>query len=219
MSDMTPSKTMTAGEINKACANYRAMLEKSAGNFSAGAVQKVLGDPAFAAEQFSVFRRRVEAVSNLIVRTVKVDRTRTPQEVLDATSRLQYTNSGVVVNSMPKGEGDQVRVFFFKPEEWEYTGPGFISDDDLEQAFKRRGYKPADPFSLAKVNEDDPTFSEGKPNGTHWKNTQGEWCCAVFYHWLDRRRVLVPQHSIGWDGRWWFAGLRKSDLVTSVTEA
>ncbi len=44
--NMTPSvSAMTNGQIDKAVANYRAMLEKNSKNFDSGSVQIVLGQP------------------------------------------------------------------------------------------------------------------------------------------------------------------------------
>lgn len=101
---MTPSKSMTEGQISKAVAGYRALLEKYANNFDAEAVQVVLGQSEFANEQFAVFRRRVEKVSSLIVRHVCIDRSQSPQDVLRATGRRLFVN-GEVVATMPRGEG------------------------------------------------------------------------------------------------------------------
>lgn len=203
---MTPSKTTTAGQIDKAVANYRALLEKHSGDFNTDAVQMVLGQPELAGEQFAVFRRRVEAVSNLIVRTAKVNRGRSQQEAIEATGRAQYTDRKVV-DSMPKGEGDEVEVVFFKPDLSNRNG--FISNDDLEKEFELRGLKPADPVSVAAVNEADPAFADEKPHGTHWKDAKGNWCCAAFGRWGDRRGVYVSRNGSDWDDSWWFAGVRK----------
>ena len=203
---MTPSKPTTAGQIDKAVANYRALLEKHAREFNTEAVQTVLGQSELADEQFSVFRRRVETVSDLIVRRVKVNRGRTPQEVLDATHRKQYTDRKVV-DSMPKGEGDEVEVVFFKLDL--SARNGHISDDDLDKEFELRGLKPADPYSVAAVNVADPAFADEMPHGTHWKNADGKWCFASFGRWGDAREVYVDRHVGDWFGDWWFAGLRK----------
>ena len=85
---MTPSveRTMTEGQVAKAVANFRAQLEKHASEFDSRAVQSVLGQPEFAEEQLAVFRRRVDAVSILIFRRVKVNRGRSPQDVLGGGS-------------------------------------------------------------------------------------------------------------------------------------
>jgi hypothetical protein len=149
-----------------------------------------------------------EMTQGQIVRRVKVNRDRTPQETLDATGRKQYTDSGVVQN-MPRGEGKEAEVILFKPEPWEYTRPGFMSDDDLEKCFERRSLKPADPYSVAAVNEDDPAFADEKPHGTHWKDVNGNWCFAAFRRWNDGRRLDVGRFDSDWYGGWWFAGLRK----------
>lgn len=206
---MTPSagsKTTTPGQIDKAVANFRALLEKHAGEFDTEAVQTVLGQSELAGEQLAIFRRRVEAVSNLIIRCVKVDRSLTPQQALDATGRKQYTNRQVV-DSMPPGEGYEVEVVFFKLDLSERNG--YISGHDLEKEFELRGLIPTDPFSLAAVNRDDLAFADEKPNAAHWKDADGNWCFAAFNRWDDEREVLVDRHDHDWDDRWWFAGLRK----------
>lgn len=210
MPSMIPSssevKTTTEGQINKAVGNYRALLEKHSNEFPAEAVQTALGQPKLADEMLTVFRRFVEAVSNLIVRVVKVIRSRSTQEALDATNRAQYTDRKVV-DSMPKGEGDEVEVVFFKPDLSQRNG--FISDDDLEKEFELRGLKPADPVSVAAVNEADPAFADEKPHGTHWKDAKGNWCCATFNRWRDERGVHVSRYDRDWSDYWWFAGVRK----------
>jgi hypothetical protein len=195
---MTPS---TAGQINKAVANYRAMLEKHSDEFPVEAVQTVLGQSELAGEQLDVFRRRVEKVSNIIVRTVRVDRSISPQAVLDATGRVQNTND-TVVKSMPKGEGEDVKVFFFKLDRW-------VSDAELDEEYKLRGMCPADAYSLAKVNEDDSAFADDHPNGTHWQDDEGNWCYAAFRRFDGKRDLRVNRSYSGWDGRWRFAGVSK----------
>ena len=203
---MTPPKTTTAGQINKAVASYRALLKKHSGDFFAEAVQAVLGQTELADEQFYVFRHRVEAVSNPIVRKVPVDRSRSPQEALVATNRAQYTNREVV-DAMPKGEGDEAEVTFFKPDLSERNGD--ISDDDLEKEFELRGLKPADPIAIAAVNEADSAFADEKPNATHWKDAEGNWCHLAFRRSPSGREVDVAHGDGGWDNDWWFAGVSK----------
>ena len=205
---MTPSaeqKTVTEGQINKAVANYRALLEKSAKEFGSGPFQLVLGQPELADEQYEVLRRHVGMVTNLITRRVKVNRNRTPQEVLDATGRKQHTDGGVVAR-MPKGEGDETEVVFFKLSHW-------VSNEDLDEKFALRGLKPADPYSLAAVNEADPAFTDEHPNATHWQDRKGKWCCVTFDR-LVNREVFVGYNDSGLAGGWWFAGLRKRTLET-----
>ncbi|MEK7163428.1 MAG: hypothetical protein AAB775_01825, partial [Patescibacteria group bacterium] len=86
-----------------------------------------------------------EPIINLIIRIVHPDRNRTPKAVLTATGRKQYTSSDVVAG-MPRGTGEEAKVVFFKLGRW-------ISDVDLDKEYKSRGLKPADPYSLAAVNE------------------------------------------------------------------
>lgn len=199
---MTPSHTpMTDGQIDKAVTQYRDMLRKHAHELGSDAVQQMLGSAEYLQEQLVVIRKRAEVVSNLLIRRVKVDRSRTPQAMLDATHRAQYTEKSVV-KTIPKGERDEVEVFFFKLGR-------YVSDDELEKEYALRGLEPADPYSLAAVNEADPAFADESPNGTHWKDKDDRWCFATFSRWYGKRSVGVSRNDHDWSGRWWFAGVRK----------
>ncbi len=204
---MTPSE-MTDGQINKAVANYRAMLEKHRGELMSEPAQQVLGSAELGAEMFGILRRRVEMLTGMIVRRVKVDRSRTPQAMLDATGRKQYTTRSVV-DAMPRGEGEETDVVFFKPRPEEYDHDGWMSDEALDRAYDAPGLKPADPYSVGAVNETDPAFADEKPHGTHWKDGRGKWCFAAFDRWGGERFVDVYRRGSGWDIYWSFAGVRK----------
>lgn len=197
---VTPS-SITPGQIGKIQELLAAGLRKS--GLPRESVQQIIetqGD-SLVAELVSEICRRVEAVSNLVVRRVKVDRSRTPQQILDATGRRQYTDPGVV-KAMPRGKGEEVEIHFFKLDR-------YISDNDLEQEFDLRGLKPADPYSLAAVNEVDSVFADDHPNATHWKDFSGKWCYIAFNRWLDGCVVYVFRYAHDWDVYWWFAGFRK----------
>jgi hypothetical protein len=104
---------------------------------------------------------------------------------------------------MPKGEGEEVEVVFFRLSRW-------VSDTDLDKEYGLRDLKPADPYSLSAVNEADPDFTDEHPNGTHWQDANGNWCFAAFIRWDgDERSVNVDRDGNDWNGSWWFAGLRK----------
>lgn len=202
--DMAQSMTtsaMTDGQINRAVEIFRAQLVKHQNELSSEAVQTVLGQKELGQEWLTVLRTRVEHVSNMIVRRTKVDRSLSPEAVLDATGRNKYTDKKVV-KSMPKGEGDEVDVYFFKVSR-------FISDEDLEKEYALRGLVPADPYSQAAVNRDDPAFADEHPNGTHWKDADGKWCFFACFRWDGERCVHVDRRGSGWGDGWWFAGLRK----------
>jgi hypothetical protein len=199
---ITPSKSLTDGQIDKAVALYRAMLEKHRAELGSEEAQQVLGQSEYVSDLLCVLRTRVEAISKMITRKVdKVDRTKKPQEVLDATKRKQYTDNGVV-KSMPHGTGDGAEVIFFKLDR-------YISDADLEKEYALRGLTAADPYSLAAVNEADPAFADKYPNGTHWQDADGKWCFAAFDRWGDGERGVDVSRGHGWVDNWWFAGVRK----------
>lgn len=200
---VTPSE-ITDGQIDKAVGVYRAMLQKHRGELGSEPVQQVLGQPEFVGEMVRVLRRRIEAVSSMIVRRVKVDRTRTPQQVLDATGRRQYTDPNVVANMPGRGNGiEELDVYFFPLRR-------SASDEEVEAARKLHGLeRPADSYAVAQVNTDDPSFADTHPNFTHWQDANGRWCHAAFDRWHDERSVRVDRSARGWGGLWWVPGLRK----------
>ena len=203
MKNMTPSmELITEGQIGKICELINARLRKS--KIMSKPLQDVIEHQgsSLVDKVISVITEMVDMVSNFILRLVKVDRKRSPKEALNATGRKQYTNDSVVAE-MPKGNGDEVEVFFFNLGR-------FISDDDLEKEYELRGLKSADPYSLSAVNEADPALADTHPNATHWKDKNGKWCFAAFSRWdVDERYVNVNRDGNDWDDSWWFAGVRK----------
>lgn len=96
---VTPSN-ITSGQIGKLQELLGAALRKS--GLPSEPVQHVIeghGD-TLVTEMVTAIRKRVEAMSNIIVRRVKVDRIRTPHEALKATGRNLYVTDSVV-KTMP----------------------------------------------------------------------------------------------------------------------
>ncbi len=199
---------ITPGQVSKFYDVLAAALVKS--GLPSEPTQKVLeSQGGILADEFvASVRKRVDAVSNMIVRRVKVDRTRIPQQVLDATGRKQYTDRKVV-DAMPRDGRDEDDVFFFRPDKSVYDKNGLISDNNLAKEYELRGLKP-DPYAQAAVNEADPAFADEKPNGSSWKDAGGNWCYAAFSRWRgDERFVGVSRRGSDWGGGWLFAGVRK----------
>lgn len=153
------------------------------------------------AGMLAVFRNRVEAISNMLIRHITVNRIRTPMEAINATGRNKYLGTDVVA-AMPRGKGKEVDVYFIKRDR-------YMSDDDWDKELVSYGLKPVDPYSLAAINEADPAFADEHPNGTHWKDANGNWCYAAFNRGGGKRNVDVHRHGDDWGDYWWFAGLRK----------
>ena len=146
-------------------------------------------------------RRRVELTSKMAVRRVRVDRSRTPEQALEATGRRPLTDYRAM-NAMPAGEREEVEVVFFNLGR-------LVSDEELEKQYELRGLRPADPYSLAAVNETDASFADNRPNSTHWLDAKGNWCYAAFSRWKGMRSVELIQSSRDWADFWWFGGLYK----------
>ena len=203
---VTPSKSITKGQAGKFVDVAVDALVKS--GLSSEPTQQVLENQgaALADEFVGLVRKRVEAITGMIVRRVTVDRSRTPQTMLNATGRKQYTIQSVV-DAMPRGEDNETDVFFFKPDPAVYKD-GWISEDEVVRQYELRGLK-ADPYAQGAVNEVDPAFADEHPNGTQWKDVQGKWCFAIFDRWAHERHVDVHRGDNDWDDYWFFAGVRK----------
>lgn len=145
-------------------------------------------------------------IANTIVRSFKIDPTRTPQAALDATGRKQYVNSDVVA-TMPTDGLTEGEMIFFKPDPSSYKD-GYISDDALAKEYDSRGLKPH-PLAQASINEADPAFADNTPNGCHWKRTDGGYNFLTFNHWIDERVVFCNRRDDVWYVDWSFGGVRK----------
>jgi hypothetical protein len=156
--------------------------------------------------------------SNMIMRRIKVDRRRTPQQVLDATDRFQNTPPAVVA-LMPRRKGEEIELFFFKAMVSVATSccaPG-IYTKDLEREFKARNLEP-DPYGQAAVNETDPAFADTHPNATIWKDVDGNHYETLFCQERNNKRyVLVDCARTWWNDCWWFCGRLKKRATVSVT--
>ncbi|KKP80064.1 MAG: hypothetical protein UR80_C0039G0003 [Parcubacteria group bacterium GW2011_GWB1_35_5] len=193
---MTPSTTI--GQIDKAVANYRAMLEKHAHEFSAEAVQTVLGQSELAGEQFAVFRKRVEMASKMVVRHFKVDRTKTPAGLLAACKRVPWYIDEAVLANMPMDGPEEGDLVFFPLERNTPVA-------DISRALDEQGLIP-DYAAQMQVNADDPAFADEHPNGMQWG---GKNSYACFRRFSGERKVSVDRNDHDWGGDIWFAGRRK----------
>ncbi len=129
-----------------------------------------------------------------VTRRVKVDRTRTPQEVVDATGRVQYLNKEVLA-TMPQGEGDEVDVYFVPTKR-------FVSASEVSAFLAQYGLVP-DPRAQTAVNEADPSFADDHPNGSQW----GDNCYLTFLRWDVERHVRCYRYDYDWLDYWFLSGV------------
>jgi hypothetical protein len=193
---------MTDGQIDKAIDQFRASLRKHSSEFDSEATQLALGNKELAPELLGVFRKYVEANSGMIIRHFKVDRTKTPKQMIDATGRKQYVDDGVLA-TMPTDGPEEGDLYFF-------PGKRFTPAAELAARYESLELVP-DPYAQSQVNTDDSSFADEHPNGVQWQDDQGDFCFAAFRRWfVVERFVDVDRNARDWADRWWFAGRRKN---------
>ena len=139
------------------------------------------------------FQQRYDQEINLMVCTgVRVNRTRTPQEMLDATGRYVkiMCAEGYDLNEMSRGEGEEVTIYFFNT-------PRTMSFEEILQECDQKGLVPADPYSLAALNEEDPEYAYIAPNLTFWKSADGWWRTLEFMVKAGRGKSVFVSKSTG----------------------
>jgi len=133
-------------------------------------------------ELAAVVRQYVEAVRNLTVRRVtEINRNQSPEQMLKATKRKIYSETGVV-STMPRGKGQDKEVTIFKPGKR-------LNDIQLPYEYDLLGLVPVDPYTLAKLVQDNTAFADRRLLVTVWRDSDEEWCFIAFYRWIDGTRL------------------------------
>lgn len=140
-------------------------------------------------------RKRVETISIVIVRRVRVDRTRTPQQVVDATGRRKYIDADVLA-TVPQSEGDEVDVYFIP------TAGRIVRMGKIPAFLAQYGLVP-DPRAQAAVNEADRAFADKYPNCTQWGND----CCLIFSRYDGERYIGCHRYGDNWGPNWFLSGV------------
>lgn len=117
--------------------------------------------------------------------------------------RKEYIDKEVL-DTAPTGLTGKVE--FFKLDR-------YVSDDELDKEYESRGLTPATIQDLCEYDQN--RLDDMKFVGTHWKDYDGNWCCAMFYRWYVRRKVNVYRSGSDWHDDWWFSGVRKSSTSDS----
>lgn len=174
------ARVMTDGQIENAVSKLRDAMRKHRSEIISDVAQQVLGVENLGMMMFAPFRERAEAVSNLIVRKVKVNRSRSLNEAFGAADCTWYVDREVgldfdlqVIGSMPKALADNVEILFFRLD-------NNVSYDSLEKELELHNLKFADPYSIAAVNEADYDFLYDNPHSTQWKDARGNWYYVTF---------------------------------------
>ncbi|MBP9802332.1 hypothetical protein KBC40_01955 [Patescibacteria group bacterium] len=195
------STKMTDDQINLLGNLFREELRECRGDFDQKHVRLAIGHHRLGPELLSVFSNRVQLISDMIVRHVKVDRARSYQALLDATGRKQHVRDKSLLETIPPGHGEEVDVFFFPTRR-------SLNEDEVRKELDFFKLRP-DFAAQAQVNIDDPAFADEYPNGYRWRTVDGKRCFAA-YSCSGERYVSID--SIVDDGGkdfWWYGGVPK----------
>ncbi len=151
--------------------------------------------------------RLVARTTTTIVLTLDVDRSRSPEEMLEATkffSRESSTDGSHLAN-MPRAGSTRQVVELFRLES--YT-VGY----QLELERKRRGYKTLlDSYQLGSIAEKYPAFADECTLVTQWKKPGSPyWVSLVFKQYQGRRLASISKRgeNYDWRGPCWCGGIR-----------
>lgn len=197
---------MSDGQIDDLANKVRDAARNHRDEFDKDAAQEALRNPDIGMQLLAVFRKLVEDIRRQVVHIaiVAVNRSRTPWQALYACGRKLYVNDAVV-DAMPRGTGEKVRLVYFKPDPSAYKKDWLLCDA-LDAEYKKRGLVP-DPQAQIDDNAANPEFADATPNACQWKDGDGNYCCAMLIRWSDERRVYIRRIDDVWGGRWTFAGV------------
>lgn len=203
MDKIATVESMTSGQAVRISERFQVKCRKDGVNLHKDTVQSVLDDEMdmLIDEMFGALRTRVERRIKLIVRRVKVDRSRTAAQVIDATSRTKWYMDEQVLAEMPLEGRAEDNVEFF---ELDYDP----TVDELDREYETRGLRP-DPAAVAQAMTDDPAFADERSVGVQWRDKRNRACYAIFYRLDGERRVYVLWDDNRWGRNCRFAGVRK----------
>ncbi|KKQ78051.1 MAG: hypothetical protein A3A96_02855 [Candidatus Zambryskibacteria bacterium RIFCSPLOWO2_01_FULL_39_39] len=193
------TETMTQEQARQIGDRFVAKFPKAGTNFPKDIVQGVSDDEMeeLIAEFIESLKTRVEHRAKVIIRHFKVDRTKTPAQLLSACNRVPWYVDETVLATMPMDGPEEGDLLFFPLEKDTPVA-------DISRVFEERGLVP-DYAAQMQVNADDQAFADKHPNGMQWaKNSY-----VYFYRRGDGRKVHVDSLVSFWLGSLWFAGRRK----------
>jgi len=207
------AKLATREQIGKLCDKLSHRLQKNGTKSKPFlAAVKAHGDE-MVTDCAAIIQKYLDMVSTIIVHYVSVDRSRTPQQALDATGRKQYVDKDVV-DAMPRGTGKKVKMTYFKPDPSAYKN-GVLTCDGLAAEYKKRKLKP-DPQAQIDDNAANPAFADTTPNACQWVDKDGKYCCATFGRWRGGRDVRVDRDDDDWVDGWSFGGVPDESSASAV---
>ncbi len=157
-------------------------------------------------EMFALVRRHVEEGEEEIVRRVR------PAYDLLISQIVAQLGWGCLqaecVPKTPKDDLVEADVVLLKISLLQRSN--YVSFEDLAAEVDAHGLKPADPYAVLAINQDDPRLPSTHPNSTFWKDEQGLWRTMVVRNVVDRGPTIsFHVNDNVWRGTWWMACVLK----------
>ena len=199
---MNASESMTDGQIDTAVNQFRDAMRKNRDGVGKELAQQVLGVDNLGMRMFAVYRDLAEKFGKTITRHVVVDRSLTPEQMINLTGRVKWFIDPEVLVEMPREGLSECAVEIF---ELDYDA----SVDQLDNEYESNS-RAQDPYAVIQMMIDDPSLADERPIAVQWRDKRGRACYAIFdRHGDGERRVRVSWDDDGWDRNDRFAGSRK----------
>lgn len=160
---------------------------------------------------------------------MKVDRTRAPQDALNALKGMKQEIDPAIVAKMPGGTTQKDTAAETPSQQKMNAGASFAetimqanagegdmfrifmaegaTDDEITEKLAARGLRAADAYELCRLNEMNGELAYRYPNVTIWKMDDA-WCFMAFYVHLGQPYVKVAVHADKhWRPGYWIVGV------------
>ncbi len=129
---------------------------------------------------------RENLIPGTIIKIVKVNRSRTNQQVFESITHKSSLDKKIV-EEMPSSEEEEMEIHFVPFRKY------FYSANVLEEAVDKAGYKFVDPIALCAVYEQDQSpDADYYPNFTQWRNENGRVSYVEFVKtWIGSKTLVV----------------------------
>lgn len=151
--------------------------------------------------------KQIIPTSNIKYRDIAISENKVSLSYLEKLDIGKYIDPLTLDCVTPPEDNWSILVTLFTIGEW-------MTEQELDEKYKALNLVAIDAYTLAILNETDPRLCEKYPNGTHWKDQDGNWCFGKCTSVAGKQSLRIGYGGIGWCKNLWFAGFsKKTQLV------